>query len=352
MRDELAERLLAAVMSWTPGDVARERPRLQALAAFKYDEYQQFSPGLRFVESFARWLGQFTPAERPTAYEFVLDRLVFVSSEEMSHLVSMVFADVVQPYLFRRVAVERGTEPWRVADLATSQAYRVRKRQTLFLGLSDGARLDTFRRATPTLSNEQVYQTYEIPDQRVDSLRRELRRDLDRIDAEEEVDQFRTVVLLDDFGGTGDTYGGKIRRVVKSLRDPQSAMYGLTTPDAEMIAVVYLATERARTKLRDVAAELAEFPIRIEVVHIFPDSIRLEPMKEPFSAIVDRYLDWEQDEHFAKGGSTDAKYGYGGCGLPVVLTHNTPNDSLFLLWTSKAQLTGLFPRIDRHKEIA
>ncbi|HEX7677695.1 MAG TPA: hypothetical protein VF713_06200, partial [Thermoanaerobaculia bacterium] len=230
---------------------------------------------------------------------------------------------------------------------------RVHKRQTLFLGLSDGARLDTFRRATRTLSNEQVYQTYEIPEQRVESLRKELRCDLDRIGAPDALDLFRTVVLLDDFGGTGDTYGGKIRRVVKSLRDPASAMQKLVTIDAEIIGIVYLATEIARAKLREVADELTEtVPVRIEVVHLLPNSIRLTPMKEPFSAIVDRYLDWEQDEHFAKGGSVDAKYGYGGCGLPVVLTHNTPNDSLFLLWTSKERLSGLFPRIDRHKEIA
>ncbi len=59
MRDALAERLLANVMAWTPEDVARERPVLQALAAIKYDEYQQFSPGMRFVESLALWLAQF-----------------------------------------------------------------------------------------------------------------------------------------------------------------------------------------------------------------------------------------------------------------------------------------------------
>ena len=58
MRDALAERLLANVMAWSPTDVARERPILQALALLKYDEYQQFSPGMRFVESLALWLAQ------------------------------------------------------------------------------------------------------------------------------------------------------------------------------------------------------------------------------------------------------------------------------------------------------
>ena len=38
MKDALAERLLAAVMNWKEEDVARERPDLQAMAAYKYDE--------------------------------------------------------------------------------------------------------------------------------------------------------------------------------------------------------------------------------------------------------------------------------------------------------------------------
>jgi hypothetical protein len=56
MRDALAERLLGSVMEWSNEDIARQRPILQALASLKYDEYQQFSPGMRFVESLALWL--------------------------------------------------------------------------------------------------------------------------------------------------------------------------------------------------------------------------------------------------------------------------------------------------------
>ena len=53
MREALAERHLATVMNWTPEDVANERPLLQAMAELKYNEYQQFAPGIRFVESLA-----------------------------------------------------------------------------------------------------------------------------------------------------------------------------------------------------------------------------------------------------------------------------------------------------------
>jgi len=56
MKDALAEQLLATVLGWKPSDVAKERPVLQAMASLKYDEYEQFSPGLRFLESLALWL--------------------------------------------------------------------------------------------------------------------------------------------------------------------------------------------------------------------------------------------------------------------------------------------------------
>ncbi len=59
MRDELAEALLAKVMGWTDEEKALERPILQDLARYKYDEYQQYAPGRRFIESLALWLRQF-----------------------------------------------------------------------------------------------------------------------------------------------------------------------------------------------------------------------------------------------------------------------------------------------------
>ena len=39
MRAELAETLLAKVMNWSEEEKARERPILQDLARYKYDEF-------------------------------------------------------------------------------------------------------------------------------------------------------------------------------------------------------------------------------------------------------------------------------------------------------------------------
>lgn len=103
MKEQLAERLLARVMGWDAEQVAAQRPVLQALAAYKYDEYQRFSPGQRFIESLALWLSDFkTPDHKTAAYEFVRSRLVFFSAAEIQHLVSIAYPDHIRPRLLRR----------------------------------------------------------------------------------------------------------------------------------------------------------------------------------------------------------------------------------------------------------
>src|SRR5258708_2575229 len=130
MKDFLAERLLAKVMKWEPEDVAKERPLLQAIAAFKYDDYQQFSPGMRFVESLALWLKQFnTEAERKIAYTLLRERLVFISDIEMRHLVSIAFPEFIRPHLFTRLALSLNWPERFVSKLAKSKEYRILQRQ-------------------------------------------------------------------------------------------------------------------------------------------------------------------------------------------------------------------------------
>src|SRR5258708_35909123 len=210
MKDALAERLLATVMNWKEEDVARERPDLQAMAAYKYDEYRQFSPGMRFVESLALWLNQFeTHEERAVAYDFVKKKLVFCSSAEMYHLVAMAYKDYVRPYLLQKTALEAGLSRWSVETAARLENFAVRERRCLFLGLSDGARMDAFRRLNPNLSTEQVRHSHELSDERVDELLSKLSGALKEAvgkEAPPELATFRTLVLLDDFSGSGYSY--------------------------------------------------------------------------------------------------------------------------------------------------
>ena len=79
-------------------------------------------------------------------------------------------------------------------------------------------------------------------------------------------------------------------------------------------------------------------------------ALRVSTTAPDFAALaVAYYDDVMTDEH--KG---SAPLGYAGCELPLVLSHNTPNNSVSLLWadtTAEPQSMGrraLFPRYERH----
>jgi hypothetical protein len=370
VKEALAEKLLARVLQWGQKEMSEERPSLLDMAAHKYDEYQQFSPGMRFIESLARWLNQFaTLEERHAAFAFVKNRLIFCSSAEMAHLVEMAYPDHIRPLLLRRVAEETSGNLRHAAKVAGSVAFRLRQRQCLFLGLSDGARIDVFRRANhPDLSHEQIWQTHELSQARVDELLDKLARDARILQGSETSHpcKFRTVVLLDDFSASGSSYympkadgsmGGKIAAFHRGLMNSQDPLAGLVDlADTEVIILLYMATEQARAHLRqhsDCLWVAGGIRCSIEVVQLLPPVIRLAAGDgDPLGPLIDRYYDHSVfDEHMRKGETQDGKYGYAACGLPLVLHHNTPNNSIALLWSYEdREIRGLFPRVKRHKE--
>ena len=126
MKDELAARLLAATMNWDEKALSQYGPRLQNLAMVKYDDYGQYRPGERFVESLARWLLQFeAPADRETAIRFVLDDLVFVSRAELEHSIELVYPDYVRPLGRRVVAADLGASPFSVTAIVTNPEFPI-----------------------------------------------------------------------------------------------------------------------------------------------------------------------------------------------------------------------------------
>ncbi len=364
MRDALAERLLAEVMEWTPEDIARERPILQALALYKYDEYQQFSPGMRFIESLARWLGQFASAqERRTAYDFVRSQLVFISADEVRHLVSTAYPDHIRRLLLEEAGKSMGVAPWQVRHISESSAFRALQRQTLFLGLSDGARTDAFRRANPELSNEQVLQTYDGTADRTPDLLAKLAADLSGLDTTsgESPPRFRTLVLLDDFSGSGITYlrqeaegeiAGKLAKVHRSIMSDDLGQL-VDVGRCRVLLVIYVGTEQARAHVRTLWNTLSGkdgIPLDILILQELGPSTRLiRGSADPLVPLIEQYYDSSiEDDHTRKGGA-DVRYGFADCGLTVVLSHNTPNNSLPLLWADTKSVRALFPRVSRHR---
>jgi len=369
MKEQLAERLLARVMNWDAEDVAAERPILQAMAAYKYDEYQQFYPGMRFLESLALWLSDLTdPAHKKEAYQFVRKRLIFFSNAEIQHLVSIAYPDFIRLRILRRAAEGIGLNPYYLGQVAASTAFSVFQRSCLFLGLSDGARTDFFRRCNEeAISHEQILQSYEITEDRVGKLLKKLREDLIKIDVQlpnAATAQFSTVVLLDDFSASGTSYlrsnadggiKGKIHEFSRDILNVESAVAKLVDPlNTRIILLLYIATEQAVSYLTEILTRFwapSNIQFEIVVVHLLTSAIRIQP-GDPLEPILEHYYDKQalEDEHTSQGGQ-GVKFGYAGCGLPVVLSHNTPNNSIYPLWARPPKLRALFPRVSRHKEL-
>lgn len=202
MKQELALKVLGQIMDWSDDDGRKEFAWLEYMARFKYDAYRDYVAGGRFLEALVDWLQQFEKSERAGAYEFVRHSLLFFSATEIQHLIELTYPELVKPTLVKRVAAALTVTPYLLwSNPKAQEEYDHLLRRTLFFGLSDGARIDVFRRSNAgIISNEQVLLATEISDTKWASLLADLRSDQNDSAA-----KFNHVFLLDDFAGTGKT---------------------------------------------------------------------------------------------------------------------------------------------------
>lgn len=372
MNDKLAEELLARHLEWDDQTAQEEIKSLQMLSQLKYDRYQNFEPGMRFIASLAEWLSQFvTLEERQTAYRFVKQHLVFISSDEINQLIDLAFPEKIFPIVLNQVADMLGKPPYLVKSISESKTFQTQLRRSLFLGLSDGARLDVLRRRA-LLNNEQVSVNYELSDEKCSSFKTELDKWIH--EKKETVDgTFVNLFLVDDFSGSGTSILrfekggllGKLSKVKKMFEN--SSLGSVMARNAEVYLLLYIATTQSIEHLKSIINGLDSdgFFKRIKIIEplqlLSIDYRKLIDEFNGFSKIIDNYYDNRaRDKHTDVGGIEDVKYGYAGCSLPFVIEHNTPNNSIALLWASiepksssiKAYpgMKGLFPRISRHRE--
>lgn len=371
MKKELAETLLAKIMDWSDQEKARERARLETFASYKYDEYQQFAPGRRFIESLALWLGQFEPGmQRRTAYDFVCDRLIFFSAGEINHLVELTFPTIVRPKLIATACERSGVSPERIKAAVATMEYRTLHRRTLYLGMSDGARTDWFRRANPMISNEQVFHAYDVSQVKTANMLGKLRNDLNKMAGsppECAAAMFERVVLLDDFTASGTSairfneetgvWEGKIPRIIDDL-GKSDGLGGCVVDGVEVTIVAYIASDQAIGHINHLLPKLpfAKGNVEFRVICELGPNLPIDKARDPsFFALMadDRYFDKSaDDEHDLAGGGQTKRYGYADGRLPVVLNHNTPNNSVYVLWAEDVHtVRGLFPRVSRHRKL-
>ena len=351
MNQDLGLRVLGKIMDWNDDCARREFDWLKLMARLKYDGYRDFQAGMRFVESLATWLQQFEPQERETAYAFVRHTLVYVGPGEMQRLVEQFYPRTVRNHIVRTAAAECGIPTYRVlADASASKAERRLRRQTLFMGLSDGARIDTIRRVNSrTLSNEQFVQGTQVDTEKWKDLLEHLRKDLSDDDA-----RFRVVYLIDDFTGTAtsflrsdgkkSTWKGKLPRFRDSVKNAKEELGDKPfADDWELCIHHYVASSSAADVIKKrLTASAPAFPedwartMQPSFGMILPSDLPISAIPgrhDEFIKLTQRYYDPEiQTKHTDVGGVNHIGLGYGGCALPLVLEHNTPNNSVALLW--------------------
>ena len=382
MINALALNLIATVMNWDNERATAEYAWLRLMSSIKYDGYSDFRAGVRFLESLVSWLRQFDQQDRETAYAFVQSRMVYISTAEMQRVIENFIAETVTPYLRKAVAAELEIKPYEVwRTPAGAKAFLEHQRRCLFVGLSDGSRIDVLRRANSgRLSQEQVVPMLNVDNEKWKSLGKDLRDELGD-DA-----RFQDVYLVDDFTASGTTFirfpdgepKGKLAKFEQNAQEARKALKdNFPLADGYTLHIHhYVSTAQARQALEGRIAEAGEklkdpsfgvayitegmrLPADLPIGTSDADEamVAIAPSDEPYFGLCGTYYDhnlFERlEKHCKEAGQADMKYGYANCALPLVLEHNTPNNSIPILWAETLGKLGhpmrpLFRRRDRH----
>lgn len=379
MDDNKGLNILGSVMGWEDDEARREFAWLKMMAAIKYDDYRDFLPGMRFLENLAAWLQQFDTIEhRRETYALLRHRLIYISPPEMQRLVELFYPCEMERRLVFVVAQRRAIEPYRVRiDREAREDFLRLRRRTLILGLSDGARIDILRHSNVgVLSNEQFVIQTQVDVHKWESLVDDLRKD-----QKDDTALFEMVFLVDDFMGTGSSYlrfdkeksrwKGRLPKFLMSLKSAEDAGIKVLADTWTLCVHHYLSTTLAADSVAGNEADAVksgQVTLRAPSHYSFGAVlgseccvVRGDPRHEALVELTDEYYNANiETKHTAVGGTQHIGLGYGACGLPLVLHHNTPNNSLALLWAeapasekdgiAQREMRPLFRRRQRHTE--
>jgi len=374
MKQRLAERLLAKVMNWNDDQVKAELQPLLLLAEFKYDEYHQFGPGMRFIERLARWLSQLkgdteedTIHLRNTAFTIVRDHLIFISSDEMYSLIGMAYPEKILPLQRSLSAIKSGCDEHRICRIERSQEFRSLVSKTLYVGLSDGSQTGMLRRMNPNaIDHEFTLLSYDQTADKAQSILSKLPTALAKSGIIENNPKFELIVLVDDFTASGTSfirkedgmYAGKLQKVIMSMSGDGSlsSLVNLSTTTIQVL--FYISTEYALQRIKqDISAFLATqncgVNIVVDAVHVIPTEFMKVCANNSYidDLLQNRFEKFKVavlDPNYKKGDCTYAHRGFNGGDLALILFHNSPNNALPVLWYEGPENIALFPRTTRH----
>lgn len=378
MNDNLAVSLLAKVTKWDDKRLTKELPKLSFMARTKYDSYSQFDPGFRFMSSFAQWMSQFDKSDVETIYSVFNRHLTFISSEQIKYLVDLMYSSKIKPFIRNLSASKSGLSNYQLKKIENSQEYKIQERLSLIVGLSDGSHIDILRRSGG-FSNEQVLPIYYPNEEKLQDISDELCKD-DLLKGTNR-NLFESLFLIDDFTASGTSFArkednkfkGKIVKVLKGLKPKENGEEKASGDESKIVlsdlfvkdrivvnALFCIATEEA---IANIKRQVNQFLVENDMTNLIQfnvDCVQLVKTEEiaqikqhpGLKNVVkkDQYYDWTiiLNDSYRKGKHDEPYWGFNECGLLLVLSHNTPNNTLPVIWEDTDKFRGLFPRISRH----
>jgi predicted RNase H-like HicB family nuclease len=156
--------------------------------------------------------------------------------------------------------------------------FKTLRRKTLYLGLSDGARLDQLRRSSPELSHEQFWLAPELGDESKKGMVEKLSEAIEK-QGLLSGPSFERVVFVDDFYGSGaslirmntdGTFSGKLAKARKHLEQLRND--GIVADRTHVTVVVYIASAQAESHIRETIADF-ERNWSVRVIQRLPEEI-------------------------------------------------------------------------------
>jgi len=356
MNDKTLQRIDRLAESLGIRDQVENLRRLAFMAEYKYDHYDMYQPGARFFDHFEKWIKQFDAGDRKVAVEMLCERLIFVSRKEMQELAHFLYYNVIVPEIFNLIISREKLPPYALR-VALDRYFKPYLRRTLFMGLSDSARIDYFRRHHIELSQDQVIPYYRS--QHVDYIE-ELRTETGDPET-----KFRLVILVDDFTASGytllhrDKESGKLKGSLMRVLEIHKNI--IESADLVLVAY-YIASRQSVDNFNSLVDEVPEYAGKTKFVTAMclepENTVRPREGEKPLDAeirrLCDKYYDVSfEDANRLKGGSI--RLGFGESGLTFSQHANTPNNSVYILWLDqngtggKKPFSPLFRRIDRHR---
>lgn len=371
MKEKLAKKLVADLMDWDVERATQEFAWLELMVNYKFDDYQQYGPGHRFYVHLLRWLSQYPSTDRERVWNLLREQLIYINQEEMHHLVSLT-DPVIERQMRAAVARRLGIRVYQVDEHTDAKQQLAEMRcRTLYVGVSDGARIDVFRRFNEGLvNNEQVVAMVEISKSKQKKLLKALRERLDAMKSTAPA-TFEWVCLIDDFTASGTTsireeedgsWSGKVDRFMQEVA-PAVGEAPLISADVHVQVHHYLASQTAKDNVTQRLAAYAAVNPGLQFIpsfsYVLPQDIVVSAKTHPDLAalLIGRYDPGIETKHTGD----DIALGYKDGGLPLVLDHNTPNNSLATLWATSVTtspkhqpdklMSPLFPRRQRHSDV-